>query len=1300
MKNFTISLQNKAKDFLQSITLLLLLLISQSLIAQKVIIIGATMDIGAADEVAFVVNIPLVAGEVVFINDYEYNTTTHKFGDAGAGTTIETIIKYITPSGGLAKGQVVTINITSQTTLAIDCSSGSNCGTATLINPAGTNGFRSPGESVYAYADSDNDPTNGVTEIYSVFYLGDEAQINPTGGTIPAAQNPVADYANAVVIDGFPATAPLRTEFNGNRAASVSKAILQNTSNYAKGASSAIHLDKTAFTSLNLVGANPILTMAVSPSSVTENGASNLVYTFTLSANATSNITVNFSVGGTATFDTDYTKTNAGSFTSIIGTVTIPNGSNTASITINPTGDATLEPDETVILTIASGTGYDGGSPSSATGIITNDDTGASSPLVALVGINQADIGINPTHLDGFSFVALNDITSGTVVHFTRRLFDKSLLVFNSTYFGTLKWTAGSGVNKGDVYTIMETSTDIFTVTCSDGSSCGTATNIDAGFAIPSSGIGLFAYKDNNDVPTDGITEIYSVLFTGDLTVGSNGGTISTTQNPTSVYPNAVVVDNFPNATPGRTEFKFAPGSTLRQNTVDRSLLTNVNNWLTGQSTATAPSTERFINIIVISGTANPLLTVAVSPTSRLENSGSTMVYTFTLASNATSNITVNFTVGGTATLNTDYTQTGATSFTTTTGSIVIPIGSNSASVTVTPTGDGGLEPDETVILALTSGTGYDAGNPNQATGTITNDDFVNVNPLAVVVGVNHGTTTDPDGFSFAANQNLVAGTGIYFTNAPFNNTSLAFKTGQFVTKYTVATGGLAKGQVVYVVETGTSTNAFTVSCSAGSNCGTFTFISGNFAIFNTGDYLYAYNDTDVDPTNGVSSIYSLFYTMNSTLPTTANPNSVYPNAVVVSSFGNSSPNRTEYKFASNERSAPINLVNIQNIANYLIGQSTQALSVIPFSALSLCPASIATNPSNAITCAGANTSFTVTASGSGLTYQWKVNTGSGFTNIVNGGIYSGATSVKLTLTAVPFANNGFTYQCVLNDCATSTAATLTVNATPTASPSSNTPVCAGGTLNLSSSAATSYLWSGPNTFTSSQQNPVINTVTSASGGTYTLRVTNAGGCTGTATTAVVINTTLAPTSPTATPSSRTTTGSSTLSASGCSNGTLTWYDASTNVAVPSPNNQPNFTSQGIFNFYAKCTGANTCVSDSSPNVSVTVTLCTPLASSPGNVNITWTGLVSTDWNTACNWNPAWVPDVSNTKAIIPNTTNKPIVTGTVPELNSIDVNFNALLTVGNGGTLNIRENGGTNKAIRISGGTLTNNGTINIRHF
>lgn len=39
---------------------------------------------------------------------------------------------------------------------------------------------------------------------------------------------------------------------------------------------------------------------------------------------------------------------------------------------------------------------------------------------------------------------------------------------------------------------------------------------------------------------------------------------------------------------------------------------------------------------------------------------------------------------------------------------------------------------------------------------------------------------------------------------------------------------------------------------------------------------------------------------------------------------------------------------------------------------------------------------------------------------------------------------------------------------------------------------------------------------------------------------------------------------------------------------------------------------------------------CTPLSVSPGNVIIYWSGAVSTDWNTACNWSPAWVPDETN----------------------------------------------------------------------
>jgi hypothetical protein len=47
-------------------------------------------------------------------------------------------------------------------------------------------------------------------------------------------------------------------------------------------------------------------------------------------------------------------------------------------VTIDPTTDATVEPDETAILTVTSGTGYSVGTPGAATGTITNDDTDVS----------------------------------------------------------------------------------------------------------------------------------------------------------------------------------------------------------------------------------------------------------------------------------------------------------------------------------------------------------------------------------------------------------------------------------------------------------------------------------------------------------------------------------------------------------------------------------------------------------------------------------------------------------------------------------------------------------------------------------------------------------------------------------------------------------------------------------------------------------------------------------------------------------------------------------------------------------
>lgn len=77
---------------------------------------------------------------------------------------------------------------------------------------------------------------------------------------------------------------------------------------------------------------------------------------------------------------------------------------------------------------------------------------------------------------------------------------------------------------------------------------------------------------------------------------------------------------------------------------------------------------------------------------------------------------------------------------------------------------------------------------------------------------------------------------------------------------------------------------------------------------------------------------------------------------------------------------------------------------------------------------------------------------------------------------------------------------------TPTAG--SNSPVSAGGTINLTASnvPGATYYWTGPNGFTSTQQNPSIPNASQNNAGTYTV-VAIANGCTSSvATVTVVIN--------------------------------------------------------------------------------------------------------------------------------------------------------------------------------------------------
>ncbi|MFN8353220.1 MAG: hypothetical protein U0Y10_02135 [Spirosomataceae bacterium] len=87
--------------------------------------------------------------------------------------------------------------------------------------------------------------------------------------------------------------------------------------------------------------------------------------------------------------------------------------------------------------------------------------------------------------------------------------------------------------------------------------------------------------------------------------------------------------------------------------------------------------------------------------------------------------------------------------------------------------------------------------------------------------------------------------------------------------------------------------------------------------------------------------------------------------------------------------------------------------------------------------------------------------------------------------------------------CSASATVSVGVN-TATATASSNSPVCTGTIINLSSTGGGLYSW--PAGFSSTAENPTRSNVTTAMEGSYTVTITNASGCTATASTFVDVN--------------------------------------------------------------------------------------------------------------------------------------------------------------------------------------------------
>ena len=505
------------------------------------------------------------------------------------------------------------------------------------------------------------------------------------------------------------------------------------------------------------VVAAPSVSIAVSPASVSEDGLTNLTYTVTRSANLASDTVVNLTTGGTATSGVDYTGG--------VATVTIPSGATTATVTINPTVDGTVENNETVILTVSAGTGYTVGAPASATGTILNDDvpsaTIAVSPaavaedgvpnLVYTVTLNQA----------AFSATTVNYTIGGTAANGADYATVASPLVIaagNTTGTILVDPTADA--------TIEADETVILTLAAGAGYTVG----------VPSSATGTIL---NDDLPN---------LTINDVTASEgNAGITNFTFTVSLSAP----------AGPGGVTFDIATANGTAAGGVDY-----VSSSLTGQTIPAGSSTYTFtvqvngdalnepsetffvnvtnvVNAVVVDGQGvgtivndDPLPSLSINDVTVVEGNAGTVnaVFTVTLGAASGQTVSVNYaSADGTATAPADYTSTS--------GTLTFTPGQTTNTITVPVVGETVPEANETFFVNL-SGAVNSTIADNQGVGSITNDDVpVTVSPATV-----------PNATVAAAySQSLSASGGV----APY---SFAVTAGALPAGVTLSAGGSLSG--------------------------------------------------------------------------------------------------------------------------------------------------------------------------------------------------------------------------------------------------------------------------------------------------------------------------------------------------------------------------------------------------------------------------------------------------------------------------------------------------------------------------
>ncbi len=154
-------------------------------------------------------------------------------------------------------------------------------------------------------------------------------------------------------------------------------------------------------------------------------------------------------------------------------------------------------------------------------------------------------------------------------------------------------------------------------------------------------------------------------------------------------------------------------------------------------------------------------------------------------------------------------------------------------------------------------------------------------------------------------------------------------------------------------------------------------------------------------------------------------------------------------------------------------------------------PQATITSPTTKTICSGSTLNYKITSNVSSTTFTWSRAAVSGISNVAVTGMTMDTINETLVNTTTHAIKVLYIIRPVSYNCnGTGLYLYVTINPqTPVPQANSNSPVCLGSSilLNTPTIVNASYLWTGPNGFISTNQNPVIDNITLANTGTYNL---------------------------------------------------------------------------------------------------------------------------------------------------------------------------------------------------------------------